>query len=33
VALRSRIILRSLAGRSNTQVATELGITGDTVGK
>ncbi len=33
LALRSRIILRSLTGRSNTQVATELGITGDTVGK
>jgi transposase len=33
LALRSRIILRSLSGLSNTQVATELGITGDTVGK
>lgn len=33
LAVRSRIILRSLSGLSNTQVATELGITGDTVGK
>ena len=33
LALRSRVILRSLSGLSNTQVATELGITGDTVGK
>jgi transposase len=33
LALRSRIILRSLSGLSNSQVATELGVTGDTVGK
>lgn len=33
LALRSRIILRSLSGLSNTQVAAELGVTGDTVGK
>jgi transposase len=33
LALRSRIILRCRSGLSNTQVAIELGITGDTVGK
>ena len=33
LALRSRIILRSVSGGSNHQVASELGITADTVGK
>jgi transposase len=33
LALRARIILRCHGGLTNTQVATELGVTGDTVGK
>lgn len=33
LALRSRIVLLSLSGLTNSQVATELGVTGDTVGK
>jgi len=33
LALRARIILRSATGVSNTQLAAELGITGQTVGK
>lgn len=33
LALRSRIVLLSFSGLTNSQVATELGVTGDTVGK
>jgi transposase len=33
LALRARIILRCHSGLTNSQVATELGVTGDTVGK
>jgi transposase len=33
LALRARIILRSATGVTNTQVAAELGVTGQTVGK
>ena len=33
LALRARIILRSQSGLSNSQVASELGVIGDTVGK